>query len=62
MVDGVISPWDSAALYPAITEAGGVFTDWDGVPTPFGGGIVATNAAVGVRARELLGVSMTPDR
>jgi len=56
MVDGVVAPWDAAALFPAITEAGGVFTDWEGHPTAFGGSIVATNAAVGIRARQLLGV------
>jgi histidinol phosphatase-like enzyme (inositol monophosphatase family) len=60
MVDGVVGPWDAAPLYPAITEAGGVFTDWTGAPTPFGGSMVATNAALASRARELLGVG--PDR
>lgn len=62
MVDGLAAPWDAAALYPVITEAGGVFTDWRGEPTPFGGSIVATNAAVAARARELLGASATMNR
>ena len=55
MVDGIVAPWDAAALLPVITEAGGVFTDWKGDPTAFGGSIVATNAALAERARELLG-------
>ena len=54
MVDGVVAPWDAAALFPVITEAGGVFTDWNGNPTAFGGSIVATNATLAERARELL--------
>ena len=54
MVDPSVAPWDAAALYPAITEAGGVFTDWNGTNTAFGGSIVATNSGVAARARELL--------
>src|SRR5215813_911529 len=37
MVDGVMAPWDAAALQPIVEEAGGVFTDWSGRPTAFGG-------------------------
>lgn len=59
MVDGVVSPWDAAAFFPVITEAGGVFTDWKGNPTAFGGSIVATNAALADRARDLLGATAT---
>jgi histidinol-phosphatase len=29
MVDGIVSPWDAAALMPIVEEAGGVFTDWN---------------------------------
>jgi histidinol-phosphatase len=54
MVDPVMSPWDAAALQPIIEEAGGVFTDWGGQPTAFGGSTVATNAALAVQARSLL--------
>jgi fructose-1,6-bisphosphatase/inositol monophosphatase family enzyme len=57
MVDGIVGPWDSAALFPVISEAGGVFTDYDGNPTGFGGSVIATNAAVSAQARELLGAS-----
>ena len=55
MVDGIVGPWDSAPLYPAITEAGGVFTDWEGTDTAFGTSIVATNGVLAATARELLG-------
>jgi histidinol phosphatase-like enzyme (inositol monophosphatase family) len=53
MCDAILSPWDGAALYPIVREAGGVFTDWDGHDTAFGGSAVATNGALGatVRAR-----------
>ena len=54
MTDGKLTDWDAAALYPAIVEAGGVFTDWDGTPTPFGGSAVATNRAVAREVRDLL--------
>lgn len=54
MTDPVISAWDVAALMPAITEAGGVFTDWNGNPTAFGNSAVATNAALAVEARRIL--------
>jgi histidinol phosphatase-like enzyme (inositol monophosphatase family) len=57
MVDGIVGPWDSAALFSAISEAGGVFTDYNGKPTGFGGNVIATNAGVSTRARELLGAS-----
>lgn len=57
MVDAVVAPWDAAPLYPVITEAGGIFTDWRGGATAFGGSIVATNTNVGGQARELLGAS-----
>ena len=54
MVDGIVGPWDSAPLYPAIVEAGGVFTDWMGNDTAFGTNVIATNAALATKARELL--------
>ena len=51
MVDAVVSPWDTAALAPLITEAGGVFTDWSGAHTAFGGSAIATNTALALTAR-----------
>lgn len=55
MIDEVLSPWDAAALQPIVEEAGGVFTDWAGTRTSFGGNAIATNAALAARVRELLG-------
>lgn len=54
MVDDIVNPWDAAALYPVVTEAGGVFTSWKGVRTAFGGDVIATNAALAGVVREQL--------
>ncbi len=54
MLDPILSPWDSAALQPLIIEAGGVFTDWSGRHTAFGGSAVATNALLADDVRSLL--------
>jgi histidinol-phosphatase len=54
MCDPVMSPWDAAALQPIIEEAGGTFTDWNGVATAFGGSTVATNRRLAAEARALL--------
>lgn len=54
MLDSILSPWDAASLQPIIEEAGGVFTDWNGRRTAFGGSAVATNAALSDVVRSLL--------
>jgi len=54
MCDPVLSPWDAAALQPIIEEAGGTFTDWDGVATAFGGSAIATNRRLANEVRALL--------
>jgi len=54
MADPVISLWDIASLIPAITEAGGVFTDWEGNVSLSVKSAVATNAALASPAREIL--------
>ena len=54
MTDAEMHDWDSAALLPVIEEAGGVFTDWNGTVTAFGGHAVATNAALASVARDFL--------
>jgi histidinol-phosphatase len=54
MMDGIMAPWDSAALAPVVVEAGGVFTDWNGSATAFGGSSVGTNAALAREVRSLL--------
>ena len=46
MIDPEMDLWDSAALQPVITEAGGSFTDWQGQPTIHSGDSIATNAAL----------------
>lgn len=56
MVDAAAAEWDAAAFMPIITEAGGVFTDWHGAATAFGGSMVATNANLASEVRALLGV------
>jgi histidinol-phosphatase len=55
MMDPVMNPWDAAPFLPIITEAGGVFTDWGGQRTAFGGNAIATNAALAAEARAVLG-------
>lgn len=56
MTDGRLAAWDAACWKPIIEEAGGVFTDWNGVPTAFGQGAIATNFALAVELRDLLSV------
>jgi len=58
MADPVVSAWDVAALFPAIVEAGGVFSDWEGNATAFGTSAVATNGALASEARDILGQFM----
>ena len=43
MIDPIMNVGDCAALQPVIEEAGGTFTDWQGVPTIHSGNAVATN-------------------
>jgi histidinol phosphatase-like enzyme (inositol monophosphatase family) len=56
MADDRLSPWDVAALIPIITEAGGVFTDWQGRLDGLPADGVASNAALATAFREALGV------
>jgi fructose-1,6-bisphosphatase/inositol monophosphatase family enzyme len=46
MIDPIMKVWDCAPLLPILTEAGGKFTDWNGVPTIRGGNSVATNGRI----------------
>jgi histidinol-phosphatase len=39
---------------PVITEAGGVFTSWDGAATAFGGDAIATNGVLAAVVRSVL--------
>ena len=54
MADPRMAVWDAAPLLPIIEEAGGVFTDWSGARTVFGGSAIATNAALSDETRALL--------
>jgi histidinol phosphatase-like enzyme (inositol monophosphatase family) len=46
MIDPVMNLWDAATLQPILEEAGGRFTDWQGVPTVHSGEGIATNGLV----------------
>ena len=54
MVDDRMAAWDAAAVMPIIEEAGGVFTDWRGRRTAFGGDAIATNAHLAADVRAIL--------
>ncbi len=54
MVDPVINLWDIAAFIPAITEAGGVFTDWEGSSGASPTSAVATNSMLADSTRAIL--------
>ncbi len=54
MLDPAMSVWDAAPLKVIVEEAGGIFTDWSGVPTIHSGSAISTNAAVRESAMELL--------
>src|SRR5882672_1444919 len=43
MLDPVMNVWDCAALLPVLEEAGGTFTNWQGVRTIHGGNAISTN-------------------
>lgn len=46
MIDPVVNLWDTAALQPIVTEAGGHFVDWHGQATIHAGEALATNGRV----------------
>jgi histidinol-phosphatase len=52
-----VSLWDLAALQIIVTEAGGIFTDLSGKPTPDGGNVLCTN---GQLHDEVLGMLALP--
>ncbi len=54
MIDPVLSPWDAAPFLPILTEAGGRFTDLNGVPGVNGGSGLSTNGIVHERVLALL--------
>ncbi len=46
VLDPVMSIWDTAALLPIVTEAGGTLTDWSGDTTHTAPAVIATNGAL----------------
>lgn len=52
MVDPIVNPWDAACFQPIIEEAGGVFTDLNGVASAFNGSAIATNSALAASVRD----------
>ena len=52
MVDPIVNPWDAACFQPIIEEAGGVFTDLNGVHSAFNGSAIASNAALAPTIRD----------
>ncbi len=46
MIDPRMAVWDAAAMLPILEEAGGTFTDWNGVARVDGGEGIATNGLV----------------
>jgi histidinol phosphatase-like enzyme (inositol monophosphatase family) len=50
-----VSLWDVAAVQVIVEEAGGVFTDLSGVPTPDGGSVVCTNGRLHAAVLDRLG-------
>jgi histidinol-phosphatase len=54
MIDPMMSIWDAAALQPIMEEAGGTFTDWQGVATIEAGEGIGTN---GLLLKEVLAIT-----
>lgn len=46
MIDPELSPWDAGPLSTVMSEAGGVFADWSGTETIYGGDGFACNRAL----------------
>lgn len=53
MLDPAMNVWDCAALLPILEEAGGSFTDWNGIATIHGRDAVSTNAFLRQRVLEV---------
>jgi fructose-1,6-bisphosphatase/inositol monophosphatase family enzyme len=46
MFDPILAPWDCAPLLPIMSEAGGLFVDWQGRPTIHGASGIGTTPAL----------------
>jgi histidinol phosphatase-like enzyme (inositol monophosphatase family) len=54
MIDPIMNIWDIAPLKPIITEAGGVFTDLDGVDNAMGTSSIACNSILHKKLMDLV--------
>ncbi len=54
MVDPIVNPWDVAAVMPVIDEAGGRYTDWNGLSSIQTGNGVGSNGLVHDRVLAML--------
>jgi histidinol-phosphatase len=54
MVDPILSPWDAAPFIPILQEAGGRFTDRDGIARLDGGSGISSNGVLHGRILEIL--------
>ena len=54
MVDPVLAPWDAAPFVPILSEAGGRFTDREGVPRLDGGSGISTNGLLHEEVLDIL--------
>jgi len=52
MVDPIVNAWDAACFQPIIEEAGGVFTDLNGVPSAFNGSAIASSARLAATVQD----------
>jgi len=54
MLDPIMNVWDCAPLLPILQEAGGTFTDWNGVATIRGGNAFSTNGFLFDQVRDII--------
>jgi histidinol-phosphatase len=54
MVEHGVNPWDVASIKAIVEEAGGMFTDWDGIPTIYRPDVLASNGNVHAEALAIL--------
>lgn len=57
MVDPILSPWDAAPFIPILSEAGGRFTDKDGLARYDGGSGISSNRILHEEVLELLSLT-----
>jgi histidinol-phosphatase len=53
-VDSILSPWDAAPFVPILQEAGGRFTDRDGIVRLDGGSGISSNGILHTQILEIL--------